>query len=1334
MKNLSLASLTIVFITLLNTNLSLAQSVALDSTFGVTGIVYTTIDSLETGRNVLVQPDGKVLVSGNSFNSSTYGSISFMLIRYNSDGSYDNSFGSNGKVESQKYGFSGCLGGICVATKLQQDGKILQLNSIAFNSGEDSIIIIRYNIDGSLDNTFGSNGQIKMGGKAGALDIQGDGKILIGGSNKVVPGMQTVTQDFVLTRMDQNGSLDNTFGNNGVVRTDLGMGDFINSLTLQSDGKILASGYGYNNYELVRYNNDGTLDNTFGTSGQIITTFPSAQTYSCVLQSNGKILQGGSARFNNTTFITVIRFNIDGSVDSSFGVTGIDTVRAGGVKKIILQDDKIYFNRYSSNSNDYVIERHNSNGTPDNNFGIGSIANIYFGAQIYSLTNIALDDTGRILVTGARQYGLSPAYYHFLTARVLTGWNSNSPQAIFTGTPLTVTVGSTISFTNQSQFATSYSWVFAGGTPSSYNGLIPPPIQYNTVGTYDVTLSATDGVTTDVHTESAYIHVVANNVSALSGDPDIDFGNVVAPGYADHVYFFYNNSPNPITISTIQFPVNSGFGVQFVNGATVLPYQNLPVLLQFVPPLQQTYSATATVISNAPNNPITFHVTGIGTAQSISWIGVYNKPENNPEITQLEPLAENYITSNTQSTVKICADFSKATVVKFINNSGTIASSNIRFRMKSDPNGNNTDYTGWFITTDYSVVGNLVTARFTHPKYLNGNALYRVDTIQVVNSANNAVIYEHPARIYRAPVVLVHGLWGNAYSMQDIQYQLITSGKYNSTMVKVIDYESTNSYDYNTNSNVVKDGINNTLIGLRILKYSAGKVDIVAHSMGGILSRIYLQNPDCMGTPNNCYRSDIHKLITLNTPHSGTQVANFFLGNSNCAAIARLLLGQNGMNWSNGAVADLQCNSPAIAAMNSTPSLNRHIVPCRATATYTTPGPTTVLTNENALTNAIGVCRAESGLQFNNTVFLFTPNDLIVPDNSQIGGLSDYSYIANTMHTESPNSSSVISDLQVSLEENAATSSLFDGNIGGFNPPYISPTLKTNETDQDTHDGPRSGNITITNPSFGFSTTSGSTIQVSVTAASTINRIITTVGNIQTGIYSIDTTTNNFSFNYTVPTTVVGKISIVALGFDNSGLVDFDTIEIQSVPSIAPDSVKFVEEFIAVPKSRTTGFRLMGYFNGIQNDITELSGSTFSIDSTPIATITNVSNVYGADTGLTTLQGTYQGKSAYAYVKVYIGSDWVISFLNSPTDTNKSSNNFSIFPNPTTGIVNILCNKNNFKGSYSIFDVTGRKILSGNVSEKLFTIDLEKFSSGLYYLHVTDTEGKNQFQGKIIKG
>lgn len=907
-----------------------------------------------------------------------------------------------------------------------------------------------------------------------------------------------------------------------------------------------------------------------------------------------------------------------------------------------------------------------------------------------------------------------------------------TPISAFSGSPLTITVGNTVSFTNQSQLATSYSWAFAGGTPSTFNGQTPPPIQYNTVGTYDVTLSATDGVITDVRTESSYIHVTANSVTGLSGDPDVDFGNVVAPGYADHVYFFYNNSPNPITISTIQFPINSGYGVQFVNGTTVLPYQNLPVLLQFFPQLQQTYSATATVISNASNNPITLHVTGVGTAQNISWIGFYNKPENNPEITQLEPLAENYITSNTQSTVKICADFSKATAVKFINNNGTIASSNIRFRMKSDPNGNNTDYTGWFITTDYSVVGNVVTARFTHPKYLNGNGLYRVDTIQVVNSANNAVIYEHPARIYRAPVVLVHGLWGNAYSMQEIQYQLITSGKYNSTMVKVIDYESTNSYDYNTNANVVKDGINNTLIGLRILKYSAGKVDIVAHSMGGILSRIYLQNPDCMGTPNNCYRGDIHKLITLNTPHSGTQVANFFLGNSNCAAIARLLLGQNGMNWSNGAVADLQCNSPAIAAMNSTPSLNRHIVPCRATATYTTPGPTTILTNENALTNAIGVCRAESGLQFNNTVFLFTPNDLIVPDNSQIGGLPDYSYIANTMHTESPNSSSVISDLQVSLEANAATSSLFDGNTGGFNPPVIAPTLKTDETNQDS-DGSRSGNITITSPSFGFSTTSGSTIQVSVTAASAISRVITTIGNIQAGIYSIDTIANNFSFNYTVPTTVVGKISIVALGFDISGLVDFDTLEIQSVPSIAPDSIKFVEEFIAVPKSRTTGFRLMGYFNGIQNDITELSGSTFSIDSTPIATISKVSNVYGVDTGFTTLQGAFLGKSAYAYVKVYIGSDWVTSSINSPSTTNKSLTSFSIYPNPTTDIVNVLCNKNNFKGSYSVFDVTGKKVIGGSVNENFFSFDLEKCSSGLYFLHVTDTQGEKHFQGKIIK-
>lgn len=106
--------------------------------------------------------------------------------------------------------------------------------------------------------------------------------------------------------------------------------------------------------------------------------------------------------------------------------------------------------------------------------------------------------------------------------------------------------------------------------------------------------------------------------------------------------------------------------------------------------------------------------------------------------------------ASTVNTVKVCADASNATRVAFTNNSGSVLTSNIRFRMKSDPLGNNTDYTGWFISGDYSINGSTVTAKYTHPKYLNINGLLREDTLQVVDNATSNVIYEHPFRIYRA--------------------------------------------------------------------------------------------------------------------------------------------------------------------------------------------------------------------------------------------------------------------------------------------------------------------------------------------------------------------------------------------------------------------------------------------------------------------------------------------------------------------------------------------------------------------------------------------------------
>ncbi|MBI4648729.1 MAG: alpha/beta hydrolase [Bacteroidia bacterium] len=124
---------------------------------------------------------------------------------------------------------------------------------------------------------------------------------------------------------------------------------------------------------------------------------------------------------------------------------------------------------------------------------------------------------------------------------------------------------------------------------------------------------------------------------------------------------------------------------------------------------------------------------------------------------------------------------------------------------------------------------------------------------------------------------MVHGLWGEPSAFNEMEHDLIFSGLYPlynyssvlSPLLLKIDYKVSNSYSFASNANVIPDNIDKILKRARDNNYSAGKVDIVAHSMGGILARQYIQSYSHYHD-----REDVHKLITLNTPHSGSQAAN----------------------------------------------------------------------------------------------------------------------------------------------------------------------------------------------------------------------------------------------------------------------------------------------------------------------------------------------------------------------------------------------------------------------------------------------------------------------------
>jgi len=303
---------------------------SLDSSFGTGGKVTTSFFGIGAqARAMAMQPDGKIVAAGFAYSPSVGGI--FALARYNADGSLDSSFGSGGTVTTN---LPGDLDE-AHAVMIQSDGKIVAAGQTLYMFGNSDFAVTRYNVDGSLDSSFGSGGKVTtdlFGGSiesAQAVVIQPDDKIVAAG----VVARPGSNLDFALTRYNADGSLDPMFGEGGKVTTDFAGGvDFATALALQSNGRIVAAGAGQNafsgtdDFALVRYNADGGLDSNFGTGGRVTTDFFGNSDFAnaIAIQSNGKIVAAGFA--DNPSIhgglFGLARYNIDGSRDTTFGLDG----------------------------------------------------------------------------------------------------------------------------------------------------------------------------------------------------------------------------------------------------------------------------------------------------------------------------------------------------------------------------------------------------------------------------------------------------------------------------------------------------------------------------------------------------------------------------------------------------------------------------------------------------------------------------------------------------------------------------------------------------------------------------------------------------------------------------------------------------------------------------------------------------------------------------------------------------------------------------------------------------------------------------------------------------
>jgi uncharacterized delta-60 repeat protein len=336
-----------------------------------------------------------------------------LLYAQTQSGTLDDSFGSGGKVTTDFAGSGDGAGAVAV----QPDGKLVAAGAATIN-GQVDFALARYNSNGTLDTTFGTGGRVisDLGGiyeGADSVALQSDGKIVVAGGSLI-----GFFDNFALARYKSNGTLDTSFGTGGKVITEFAndtdrvalgqVSAHAYSVAVQPNGKIVAAGYanidGEEDFALVRYNADGTLDATFGAGGKVITDFGHLEqgysyafANSVAVQPDGKIVVAGEAYINSGLALNrdfaLARYNSNGTLDTSFGTGGkviSDFTSNDAAFSLALQPDgKIVAAGMANVSRGYgfALARYNSDGTLDISFGTGGLATTDFGLLDQGFSN-----------------------------------------------------------------------------------------------------------------------------------------------------------------------------------------------------------------------------------------------------------------------------------------------------------------------------------------------------------------------------------------------------------------------------------------------------------------------------------------------------------------------------------------------------------------------------------------------------------------------------------------------------------------------------------------------------------------------------------------------------------------------------------------------------------------------------------------------------------------------------------------------------------------------------------------------------------------------------------
>jgi uncharacterized delta-60 repeat protein len=424
---------------------------SLDLPFGNGGLVVTDFGGSALANSVALTADGKILVTGAFQPSPTSSASDFALARYTANGALDTTFGTGGKITTKLGDFDAAANQLLV----QADGKIVAAGHTSTSGGSFNFALVRYNADGSLDASFNGTGIVTT--NFGQLDdvhglvLQPDGKLVAVGS--YFTGSKV---DLALARYNADGSLDPSFGAGGKVTTDLGgLNQSTQSAMVQADGKLVVAGVyapqGASQFFLARYQPNGTLDPTFGANGVVLTAFdPNANSGAAglVQLGDGTFVAGGSSGTNfalarywggnsppsyalgsaNAVFVAVIYRQLLGREVDAAGLPGWVNALSQGVSRAQVVQAIEQSTEYRTKVVDslYLQFLHRAADAPGE---AGFVAALGAGMTIEQVKAIILGSPEYLAKAGSTDTAFLQAVYHDALGRAMDSGGAASWEA-----------------------------------------------------------------------------------------------------------------------------------------------------------------------------------------------------------------------------------------------------------------------------------------------------------------------------------------------------------------------------------------------------------------------------------------------------------------------------------------------------------------------------------------------------------------------------------------------------------------------------------------------------------------------------------------------------------------------------------------------------------------------------------------------------------------------------------------------------------------------------------------------------------------------------------------